>query len=276
MSTQVSEIKQQAVVLRQKAKPIEELIKASLKELGKALPSHLNAERLVRIALTTLRLNPALAECTPESFLGALFQSAQLGLEPNIEGQAYLIPYTNSRKIGENWVKIKEVQFQIGYKGYIELFYRHELSSSIDMQTVYENDSFDYCYGTNSFINHRPSLTNKGEVVGYYAIANLKSGATLFKVMGKEECIEHAKIHSKSYDKTKKEFDKNSPWIKEVDAMCKKTVLMQLMKTLPKSVELQKALAMDNTTKSKVNIDMFNVKDETTWDEIALLEEKVA
>jgi len=275
MSTQLTEIKQQAVLLRQKSKPIEELIKGSLKELGKALPSHLNAERLVRIALTTIRLNPALIECTPESFLGALFQAAQLGLEPNIEGQAYLIPYTNSKKIGDSWVKVKEVQFQIGYKGYIELFYRHELSSSIDMQTIYENDLFDFSCGTDSYINHKPTLSKKGEVLGYYAIAKLKSGATLFKVMNKQDCIEHGKMHSKSYDKIKKEFDKNSPWHKDVDSMCKKTVLIQLMKTLPKSIELQKALAMDSTTKSKINIDMFDVKDETNWDDTAQ-EEKAA
>ena len=102
MATQVvktDQITKQAIQKQTKKRTIPELIQASLKELGKALPAHLNAERLGRIALTTLRLNPALAECTPESFLGALFQSAQLGLEPNIEGQAYLIPYTNSKKV---------------------------------------------------------------------------------------------------------------------------------------------------------------------------------
>ena len=278
MSTQIAEVKEKAVEIRQKSKPIEVLIQASLKELGKALPAHLNAERLGRIALTTLRLNPALAECTPESFLGALFQSAQLGLEPNIEGQAYLIPYTNSRKVGNEWVKVKEVQFQIGYKGYIELFYRHELASSIDMQTVYENDVFEFACGTENYIKHCPTLKNRGEVIAYYAVAKLKNGATLFKVMSKEECLEHGQTHSKSYDKVKKEFDKNSPWFKDFNAMCKKTVLIQLMKLLPKSVELQKALARDNTTKSKVNIDMFNVKDETNWDEepIIEIERKVA
>ena len=122
----VQKLKVQVAEQRQKAKPIEELIQKSLNELGKAVPSCMNAERLVRIALTTIRLNPKLTECTPESFLGALFQSAQLGLEPNVEGQAYILPYLNNKKItGEDgkikWVKVLEAQFQIGYKGYIEL-----------------------------------------------------------------------------------------------------------------------------------------------------------
>ena len=201
MSTQIAEIKQQAIANRQKSKPIEQLIQASLKELGKALPAHLNAERLVRIAITTIRQNPKLAECSPMSFLGALFQSAQLGLEPNVEGQAYINPYLNSKKIvDENgktkWVKVLEAQFQIGYKGYIELFYRHEAAEYIDMHAVHENDKFEYQYGSDSYLHHCPVFKNRGEVVAYYAIAKIKDGGSVFKVMGKDECVEHGKTHS--------------------------------------------------------------------------------
>ena len=72
-TNQIEVLKTKALENRQKARPIETLIQNSLKELGKAVPSHLSAERLVRIALTTIRLNPKLTECTPESFLGALY-----------------------------------------------------------------------------------------------------------------------------------------------------------------------------------------------------------
>ena len=283
-------IKQQALTNRQKSKPIEQLIQASLKELGKALPSHLNAERLVRIAITTIRQNPKLAECSPMSFLGALFQSAQLGLEPNVEGQAYILPYLNSKKITDEngktkWVKVLEAQFQIGYKGYIELFYRHEAAEHIDMHAVYENDKFEYEYGTNSYLRHCPVFKNRGEVIAYYALAKIKGGGSVFKVMGIDECIKHGEKHSKSYitkewnDKTNSyteiknpHFDKSSPWVTDLNAMCKKTVLIQLAKLLPKSVELQKALSMDNTTKSRLDVDMFNVKDETNWNDEEIIQ----
>ena len=261
----LAEVKKTALTKKENAVQIEELINSSLKELGKAMPACMNAERLARIAFTSIRLNPKLAECTPQSFLGALFQSAQLGLEPNIEGQAYLIPYSNSKNVNGVWVKKQEVQFQIGYKGYIELFYRHDMASSIDMQAVYENDFFEYEFGTDGFIKHRPTLKNRGEVIAYYAVAKLKNGGSVFKVMSREECIEHGKTHSKSY--TDGRFDKNSSWAKDLDAMCKKTVLLQLAKLMPKSVELQKALAMDNTTKSVLRPDMFEVKDETNWED---------
>ncbi len=259
-NTQVTALTQKAQENRQKSKPIEVLIQNSLKELGKAVPSHLSPERMVRIALTTIRLNPKLAECTPASFLGALFQSAQLGLEPNVEGQAYIIPYENSKKVGKDWITTKEAQFQIGYKGYVELFYRHESASSLDMQTVRENDVFEYEYGTNPRLKHCPILKERGEVIAYYAVAHLKNGGNLFQVMSKEECMKHGQAHSKCFTSS------SSPWVKDPDAMCKKTVLIQLMKLLPKSVEIQKALAMDNTTKTRIDLDMFNVKDETNWD----------
>lgn len=277
-NTAVAKVKAQVVEQRKKAKPIELLIEQSLKELGKAVPSFMSAERLGRIALTTIRLNPKLAECTHESFLGALFQSAQLGLEPNVEGQAYIIPYLNNKKVVNpdgkiTWVKILEAQFQIGYKGYIELFYRHDSAEHVDMHAVYENDFFECEYGTNANLRHRPAFKNRGEVIAYYAIAKIKNGGSVFKVMGKDECIEHGKTHSKCYDKEKQCFAKDTPWAKDPNSMCKKTVLIQLAKLLPKSIELQKALAMDNTTKSVIKADMFAVPDETNWEEMPVIEQ---
>jgi len=246
---------------------IQDMIKASVKTLGEALPSHMNAERLVRIALTTMRLNPELYKCTPDSFMGALFQSAQLGLEPNVEGQAYIIPFNNNRKKeGGGWHSVKEASFQIGYKGYVELFFRHQNSISLDMQKVYENDDFDFAYGTESFLKHKPAFRDRGEVIGYYAVAKMAHGANVFKFMAVDECMEHGKTHSKCYSKKDGEFYKNTPWASNPDAMCMKTVMIQLMKLLPKSIEIQKALAMDETIKTKVSQDMFGIKDEANWE----------
>lgn len=276
-------VKAQVVKKQETKKDIPTLIRKSVEELGKAVPSCMNAERLCRIALTTVRLNPKLANCTPESFLGALFQAAQLGLEPNVEGQAYLIPYSNTKDINGKKTKINEVQFQIGYKGYIELFYRHGAAQIIDMHTVYENDIFEYAYGTQQFLKHCPTLKDRGEPIAYYAVAMLRNGGSVFKVMSKDECIEHGKTHSKCYktmewsDEQHKyvaidnpHFVAGTPWATDLNAMCKKTVLIQLAKLLPKSVELQKALSMDSTTKSIVKSDMFEVQDETNWNEECL------
>ena len=85
-------------------------------EIAKALPSVMT-ERFTRIVLSTLSSNPKLAQCTPNSFLASMMTAAQLGVEPNTPlGQAYLIPYRNHGTM--------ECQFQIGYKGLIDLAYR--------------------------------------------------------------------------------------------------------------------------------------------------------
>lgn len=282
----VTKLKNKVVAKIEKKVDIATFIRNQIDELGNALPSFITPERFVRVAVTSMRLNPKLAQCTQMSILGALFQAAQLGLEPNIEGQAYLIPYNNSKQVVDSetgrkkWIKQYECQFQIGYKGYIELFYRHGAAMTLDMHTVYENDIFEYSYGTNPILKHCPVLKDRGEAIAYYAVATLRNGGSIFKVMSKDECIEHGKTHSKCYitaewsDTQNKYvkvdtpyFEPSSPWAKDLNAMCKKTVLIQLAKLLPKSVELQKALAMDSTTKSVVQADMFTIPDETNWNE---------
>ena len=258
---------------------ISTLINKSIKELGKALPSHLSAERLARIALTCIRLTPDLARTTPESFLGSLFVLAQLGLEP-VAGRAYLLPFNNSRKMQDgSWKTLKECQVLIGYKGLIELFYRHNSALSIDMQTVHENDMFDYEYGTNSYIKHKPALKERGEILGFYCVAKMQGGASVFKFMSIKECLEHGKNHSKTFDKKKNEFYSSSPWSKEPEAMCKKTVLIQLSKLLPLSVELQKAILIDESSRDfKPSIsDALDLPVTTQWEnteQIEVIEDK--
>lgn len=119
---------------------IPDMVKVMMPEIKKALPSVMSPERFARIALSALNNTPQLQACTPMSFLAALLNSAQLGLEPNTPlGQAYLIPYKNHGKL--------ECQFQIGYKGLIDLAYRNGQMQTIQAQAVYENDEFFYEYG---------------------------------------------------------------------------------------------------------------------------------
>ena len=113
-------------------KNIRSYIKIYEGEIAKALPSVLTPERFSRMVLTAMTKTPKLANCKPESFIAAMLEAAQLGLEPNTPlGQAYLIPYGNS------------CQFQIGYKGLIDLAHRSKELKSIEAHEVYENDEFD-------------------------------------------------------------------------------------------------------------------------------------
>lgn len=89
-------------VAKSPANTIADYLKKMSPEIAKALPKHMDADRLARIALTTIRTTPKLLNCKIESLMAAVMQSAQLGLEPGLIGHCYIIPYGT------------EAQFQIG------------------------------------------------------------------------------------------------------------------------------------------------------------------
>lgn len=252
---------------------LQELVTKSAKELGKALPEHMRPERLVRIALTAVRLNPELGKCSPASFLGALFTAAQIGIEP-VAGRAYILPFNNSRKIGGEWKTIKEAQFILGYKGVAELFYRHEKAVELSWSEVCEQDDFEYQYGTDAFLKHRPAVRERGPVIGYYVVAKLQNGGKPFMFMSKDDCMDHGRKHSKTYDKKTNEFYASSPWATSPDAMCLKTVLIQLAKLLPLSVEVQQAIQADESSRDyRDGIgDALDIPNTTNWKEAEVSE----
>ena len=111
----------------------------------------------IRLTLTAFSKTPKLYECTQASLLGALLMAAQLGMEPNSPlGQAYLIPYYNRDKAAY------ECQFQLGYKGMINLAYRSGKVTDIAAYEVRANDRFDYELGLESKLYHKPALRDRG------------------------------------------------------------------------------------------------------------------
>ena len=230
-----------------KSKTIFDVIQAGAKQFATALPKHINSDRFVRIAITTIRQNPKLAQCNQESLLGALMVSAQLGLEPGVLGQCYLIPYG------------RECQFQIGYKGMIELLRRSGQLKDIYAYSVYENDEFEMTYGLNRDLKHKPNLQDRGNFIGCYCVAVLKDDARAFEYMTKEEIKEHGKKFSKTYG--------NGPWKSDFEAMAHKTVVKKMLKWLPLSIEFLEMANKDEKT--------FKVADEKTGEteEIIVLED---
>ena len=185
---------------------LQGLIRTMEPEIKKALPSVITPERFTRMVFTALSSNKKLQACTPESFLGAMMQAAQLGVEPNTPiGQAYLIPYGN------------QVQFQLGYKGLIDLAYRSGEVQSIQAHEVHENDTFEYELGLNPKLKHVPAMKDRGPVILYYAVIKLKNGGEGFEVMSREDVDQFVRAKSKTY--------KNGPWQTDFDEMAKKTVL---------------------------------------------------
>lgn len=196
------------------------------KQLALALPKTMTAERMSRIALTELRKTPALLSTTPQSFMGAVMQAAQLGLEPGSAlGQAYLVPYG------------KQCQLIIGYRGMIDLARRSGQILSINAYAVREGDDFSYCLGLHPDIHHIPSTEAKRiekPITFVYAVAKLKGGGCQFEVMSRAE-VEAVKAKAKS----------KNVWNSYFEAMALKTVIRRLFKYLPISIELIEVANLD-------------------------------
>ena len=238
----------QSAQISQKPKKMQAYIKKLQGEIAKALPSVLTTERFTRITLSALSTNAKLAETTPQSFLGAMMTAAQLGLEPNTPlGQAYLIPYRNHG--------VLECQFQLGYKGLIDLAYRSGEVSTIQANVVYENDEFEYELGLEPKLRQVPAKSDRGDPVFFYAVFRTKDGGYGFDVMSVDDVRAHAKKYSKSFG--------NGPWQTNFEEMAKKTVLKRVLKYAPLKTDFVRGLSADETIKTQISEDMFSVPDET-------------
>ena len=230
-----------------KGMSIADLIRAMEPEIKKALPSVVTPERFTRMALSALNTTPKLQECTQMSFLAALMNAAQLGLEPNTSlGQAYLIPYKNKG--------IYECQFQIGYRGLIDLVYRNEMVQPIQAHCVYKNDEFSYELGLEPKLFHRPAPADRVELTVVYAMFRLQNGGCGFEVMSRADIDAHANRYSQSINSS------YSPWKSNYEEMCKKTVIKRVLKYAPLKTEFIRAMAVDNAIQDEISIDMSEIQ----------------
>lgn len=235
-----------------KISTVEDWINSKADQIQKALPKLAGGkERMLSVAITTLNNSPALQKCTKTSLLAGLITSAQLGLEPNTPmGYAYLIPYKNKGK--------DEAQFQIGYKGLIELAQRTEKYKQIYAEIVRENDEFSYELGLDKILKHKPAGNDRGKAIGYYAVYKLINGGFDFVYKTKEEMMEFAKLKSIPF-----KMGYNTPWKTDFDEMAKKTVLKMVLKYAPMSADIMRAMVNDGTIKHDIAEDMNNIPDAT-------------
>lgn len=233
MNQPVRSAKQNMIMSNQKS--IMGLLKSMEGEIARCLPKHLTPDRMARIAMTELRKTPKLQECDPMSFIAAIMQASQLGLEPGVLGSCYLIPFNNN-KTGK-----VECTFMPGYRGFLDLARRSGQIDSLVARAVYENDKFEYEFGLKESLVHKPNMDEPGQFIAVYAVANLKDGGHQFDVMSKKQ-VDTIRAGSQG---------KNSDaWTKNYDEMAKKTVLRRLFKWLPCSVEMQKAVSLDEQQES--------------------------
>ena len=206
---------------------------AMQEKLAQGISKGVTAERLVRVVMQAVSRSPQLLECTRESLFSAVSCCAQVGLEPNLLGDAYLVPYKNNKTGGKY-----EAQFIPGYKGLVKLVRRSGELSSVSAEVVYAGDDFQYELGDCPRITHkRTDATDYGQPIRYaYAVAHLRDGGIQRIVMTKAQVD---KVRSGSA------AGKYGPWQDHYEEMAKKTVLRALCKLLPLTIEATDALERD-------------------------------
>lgn len=237
MSNQVSESaeKKPLTIMQQlKSSNFKERIQQALGKKG-------NAEEFLSNVLMEIAKNSKLQDCTVDSVLQCIIDSANLNLTPNKQlGHAYLIPYENSYQENGQWKKRMECQLQIGYKGYIKKFGEFNMNVEVELVTKGEVETgmFEEIRGSESYIKHRPirkGLRTEDNIELAYAIGKCEGRKDIIVVMSLEEIMESAK--SKAYDKEERKMVNKlkGAWVnneRETDfgEMCKKTLIRRLSK----------------------------------------------
>lgn len=208
------------------------LLEQHKKQIALALPKHLSADRMARIALTCYRTTPKLAECDPTSVFAAVIQAAQLGLEPGLNGRCYLIPYGNT------------CTFVPGWKGLLELVNRSGRASAWT-GVIYQGQKFDYQQGDSPKLTISDiSNTDDPNLIAYtYAVGRVKGAEQpVIEVWSKEKLEKHRD----RYNKVGKAHYSYKHW----EMYARKVPLLQVIKYLPATPELEAALILNDAAET--------------------------
>lgn len=213
---------------RTNGKTIHEMLEDQRTQIARALPKTFDEQRFVRTVWTTVRGNKGLMEADPASLISAVMLSAQLGLEPGPLGHCYFVPFRERN--------VPKVQFILGYKGIIDLARRSGEIKSIEAREVREHDTFDYEFGLEPVLRHRPADGDRGKPTHYYGVCHFKDGGHYFEVLTVAD-VEAYRQRSKA--------GQSGPWTTDYSQMAKKTVIRRMAPYLPLNVEAARAVDSD-------------------------------
>lgn len=212
-------------------------------EIEKIAGNLVSPDELVRFTLNACVKNPKLFECfqtaegTASVFLSIITSRI---IEIPCDGiHGYLVPFYDSQK------SAMICQFMPGYKGYAQLAYSNPNIASVNCAAVYENDAFDFEYGTDAYLRHKPTNDNRGKLAWAYAIFKTKDGYCEFRVLTKED-VEKRKNVSKSKDR--------GPWRDWEAEMWAKTAFLTLAKVAPLGAKVSRAAAVDDRIQTHGNL----------------------
>ena len=198
-------------------------------QLALALPKHLNADRMARLALTAFSASADLQHCTAQSIAASLMTAGQLGLEPGVNGHGYLIPYYDNRN------KVMVCTFVPGWKGLVDLVARAG-RASVWTGVVYPGDDFDYQLGDAPFCKHRPGDAVADDITGgwthVYAIGRVRDAQMpVIEVWTRSKVKKHLTTYNKVGERHYANKSEGN-----FEMYGRKVALLQVLKYMPQSV----------------------------------------
>lgn len=197
---------------------IEALMLKSKASWAALLPTHVKPDVMLRSAMAAISRTPELLACKPASIVMALAQACSLGLPPNTPlGLGYLIPFKDT------------CTFVPGYKGLIRLMIQSGEVVSVETDVIRSKDAYEIHRGTSSRLDHSYCLdADRGDIIGFYAVATLKTGGKPFEFMTKG-AVDAIRERSQA--------GHAGPWVSDYEQMGRKTVIRRLANYLPLSEE---------------------------------------
>ena len=209
------------------------------------------ASKFIASISSAVATNPQLQKCDAGSILSGALIGEALNLSPSPQlGQYYLVPYDKKQKINGEWVTVESnAQFQLGYRGYIQLAIRSGQYKDIDVIEIREGEFLGRNKMTGKyqfeFIEDEVERDSK-PVIGYMAYFEYLNGFTKNIYWTKEKMQKHAIEYSQAYASDLKKKTNYSFWSKDFDGMAFKTMIRQLIsKWGIMSVDMQEALTKD-------------------------------
>lgn len=222
-------------------------------QMAAALPAHLNADRMSRLALTAFSTTPNLAKCDQRSVAGSIIMASQLGLEIGVGGQGWLVPY----KVRGEF----KCQFIPGWQGLMDLVARAGRASAWT-GAVFEGDAFEWQLGDDPFLRHKPAgESDPAKLTHVYAVGRVNGSD--YPII---ECwpIKRVWQHRDRYNKVGEQHYSFS----NREMYARKVVLLQVIKYLPRSIELQRAIEAEAAIDDGQTIDgagfVFTPEDSAT------------
>lgn len=201
-------------------------------QIALALPKHMNADRMVRLMLTAFSANRDLQSCSESSILSSLMIATQLGLEPGINGQGYLIPYKGT------------CTFVPGWKGLVDMVARAG-RATVWTGAVYEGDKFDYQLGDEPYCRHRPG-DGSDELTHVYAIGRVRDAQMpVIEVWTRGKVKKHLNQYNKVGQRHYALSSENN-----FEMYARKVALLQVLKYMPSSIELSNAITVSNAAEA--------------------------